>query len=566
MNATSIPISVDHVVGPIPWPLGQTPPDCETLPELLDYMADLRPNSLALVAGNSRLSYGELADKAHLFAAVLARLGVNRQSRVALLCPNIEEWVVSAFGALRMGIPVDTFNTWVLSYDLDYLLSASNTEVLIMIPTIRSTDMLGELRQLIPELWSSEPGEFTSLRFPSLKHVVVIGDDTADMQFPSGAEKFGVLMREAIGDPTPPNLAHGSDTAYVMYTSGTTQHPKAVPLQHRGLIENGFSIGSRMGLTDKDRVWLGSPLFWSFGGANAAMAAMTHGACLVLQERFTAEGAAQLLAVEECTAAYLLPSMIGTLAGDVAPKIRGIKSLRTGIAIGRPEEIKRAAVDLDIAEICNVYGSTETYGNCCVTPHTMPLEERLVSQGPPLNGVELRVADLESGAALPIGMAGELQARGRIMAGYIGNPDATDAAMTKDGWFRTGDTVVLRHDGTMQFLSRHTDMIKSSGINISPSEVEGFLETYPGVEKVVVVGAPHPSRGEVPVAFVVLRAGATATGQEIKDFCKGAVASFKTPFLVQIVNELPHTSTGKIMRKELREPAADAVNAALAAQ
>lgn len=566
MNKTSIPISADHVVGPIPWPSGLTPPDCRTLPELLDYMADLRPDSPALVAGASRLSYSELADKAHLFAAVLARLGVNRQSRVAILSPNIEEWVVSAFGALRMGIPVDTFNTWSLSYDLDYLLSTSKTEVLIMIPTIRSTDMLGELRQLIPELWTSEPGEFTSLRFPSLKHVVVIGDDTAETEFPSGAEKFGVLMREAIGSPTPPNLAHGPDTAYVMYTSGTTQYPKAVPLQHRGLIENGFSIGSRMGLTDKDRVWLGSPLFWSFGGANAAMAAMTHGACLVLQERFTADGAAELLKVEECTAAYLLPSMIGTLVGEVAPKIREIKSLRTGIAIGRPEEIKRAAVDLGIAEICNVYGSTETYGNCCVTPHTMPLKERLVSQGPPLNGVELRVTDLESGAVLPIGAAGELQARGRIMAGYIGNPDATEAAMTQDGWFRTGDTAVLRSDGTMQFLSRHSDMIKSSGINISPSEVEGFLMTHPDVEKVVVVGAPHPSRGEVPVAFVVLHAGASVSGQEIKDFCKGAVASFKTPFLVQIVNELPHTSTGKIMSKDLRSPAAEAVNAVLASQ
>ena len=563
MKSLSIPISSRHVVGPVPWSPGNTPPDCSSLPELLDYQAQLRPDAPALVAGTSRLSYRELADRAQLFAAALQRLGVKADTRVALLAPNIEEWMVAAFGALRLGVQLDTFNTWVRSWDLQHLLEAANTEVLITVPTVRSTDMLGELRQLVPELWSAQPGNLSSERFPALKHVIVIGDETGETDFPLAAQEFNELMREARDSSIPANQAAAMSTGLVLYTSGTTQYPKAVPLKHRYLIENGYAIGTRMGLSSDDRVWLNSPLFWSFGGANAAMATMTNGACLVLQEHFTPEGAAELLAAEQCTAAYLLPSIIIALAEEVGPRIRAIDSLRTGVVIGRPEEVRRAVVDLGIPEICNVYGSTEVYGNCCVTPHTMPMEDRLISQGPPLQGIELRVVDMATDLAVPPGTPGELQVRGRVMDGYLGNPEATRDAVTEDGWYRTGDTGIVRSDGAVQFLSRHTDMIKTSGINVSPSEVEGFIESHPAVEEVAVVGAPHPSRGEVPVAFVVLRSGSVVSGQDIKDYCKSSMAGFKVPWAVEIVDQLPHTSTGKMMRKDLGEPAAAVVNSLL---
>lgn len=563
MTALAIPISAEHIVGPVPWDSGQTPPECSTLPELLDYQASVRPDAPALVAGDSRLSYAELAQRAQQFSAALNQLGVTDRSRVALLAPNIEEWLVAAFGALRLGVRLDTFNTWVHSWDLEHLLRASETEVLIMVPTVRSTDLLGELRQLVPELWSAEPGELASARFPALKQLILIGEYTAGTEIPSAAREFHDLMGSFPGSLIPPDQADGASTALVLYTSGTTQQPKAVPLKHRALIENGYAIGTRMGLDHSDRVWLSSPLFWSFGGANAAMATMTHGACLVLQEQFSPESAAKVLAAERCTAAYLLPSIALALADEAAPEIRAISSLRTGLIIGRPEEVKRVIVDLDIPEICNVYGSTEVYGNCCVTPHTMPMEERLVTQGPPLPGVELRVVDMETGATVQVGVSGELQIRGRVMGGYCGNPEATGQALTEDGWYRTGDTGVVRPDGTVQFLSRHTDMIKTSGINVSPSEVEAFIETHPAVEEVAVVGAPHPTRGEVPVAFVVLHAGSAVTEAAIKEYCKSSIASFKVPWAVSVVDHLPHTSTGKMVRKDLTERAAALVDALL---
>ena len=565
MNSVSIASpAIDSIVGPIPWNQEQTPPSCQTLPDLLDVQASTRPDAPALVAGTTRLTYRELAARAGQFAAALQGLGITAESKVALLATNTDEWLVAAFASLRLGVSLDTFNTWILSWDLEQLIDASRTQLLIMVPSVRSTDMLGQLRQLVPEFWTSPPGEVTSAKFPALTHLIVLSGDFTDTPMPSGAYSFAKLMTGAKDLPVPANVAAGTDAALVMYTSGTTQRPKAVPLRHRHLIENGYAIGTRMGLTDEDRVWLSSPLFWSFGGANATMAALTHGSCLILQERFTAETAAVLLADEQCTAAYLLPSLSLALAEEVGERIRAIDSLRTGLIIGRPEEVKRAAIDLGISEICNVYGYTEVYGNCCVTEHTMPLNERIITQGPPLQGVEVRVVDLETGKVVPLGVDGELQIRGRVTEGYIDNAEATEAAITVDGWYRTGDAGLIRPDGTIQFLSRHTDMIKTSGINVSPAEVEAFIECNPSVDEVAVVGAPHPGRGEVPVAFVVLHDGEKTTADDIRNFCKGSIASYKVPWAVKIVSKLPHTLTGKMVRKNLIGSATALVDSLLA--
>lgn len=546
-----VPISSNYIVGPIQWLPNNLPPKSQTLPELLENMADLQPNSPALVSGDRYLTYGELSDKAKVFAAGLQEIGVKPGTRIAILAPNIEEWVVAAFASLRFGTEVELFNTWALAWDLEYLLSASKAEILITVPKVRSIDILGEINKFMPEIWESDSSTISSEKYPNLKKLIIIGDDLGTTKVPSAAINYEQVLELGAGKEAVKNLAVNTGAAYVMYTSGTTERPKAVPLKHREMIENGFSIGSRMGLSNIDRVWLNAPLFWSFGGANAAIATMTHGACLVLQEFFTPKSAAKVLADENCTAAYLLPSSVLALANEVGEEMRAIKSLRTGLTIGRPEEVRQAVIDLGITEICNVYGSTEVYGNCCVTPHDMPLEERLICQGPPLHGVELRVVNLETNEVLPINTSGELQVRGRVMAGYIGDQIATSAAMTEDGWYKSGDTGLLRENGTFQFIARHSDMIKTSGINVSPLEVEGFIMTHDDVLEVVVVGAEHPSRGEVPVAFVVLKNGARVEAKGLQDFCKQGIASFKVPAIFEILDVLPKTTTGKTIRKSL---------------
>jgi fatty-acyl-CoA synthase len=224
--------------------------------------------------------------------------------------------------------------------------------------------------------------------------------------------------------------------------------------------------------------------------------------------------------------------------------------------------IDRAVADLGIDGICNIYGSTETYGNCCVTDHRTPLERRRLTQGRPLPGVEVRIVDAD-GRVLPPGEPGEAQVRGRLTPGYLNDDAANAAAFTADGWYRTGDRLMLDDDGAVAFVDRTGDMIKTSGINVSPAEVEGFLADHPGVREVLVVGAPHPSRDEVVVAFVV-PADPGLTAADLVAHAKRNIAGFKVPWLVTLVDDLPRTGTGKLTRRALRERAAELVAAELA--
>lgn len=532
------------------------PPPSPTLPHLVRATAESTPDAPALVAGEVRWSYAELDEAVRRAAGAVGGLGVGPGSRVGLLATNTASWLAAALGAMWVGARVDAFNTWVKAWDLEHLLETSACEVLVVAGQVRGGDLLGAVRELVPELWSAGPGGWSSERFPALRHVVVLGDHP---DLPAGAHRFDELL--AAADPEPPgtDAARPEQPAYVMYTSGSTRRPKAVPLCQRDLLVNGFHIGERMGLGPGDRVWLGSPLFWSFGGANALPATWTHGACLVLQEQFAAEEAAALLAREHVTAAYLLPGIVDALAGH---GVAEVTSLRTGLTIGRPEEVERAVRELDVGEICNIYGSTETYGNCCVTHHDTPLELRLSTQGPPLPGVELRTVDPESGAVLDPGELGELQVRGRLMPGYLDDDEANAKAFTADGWYRTGDQLRIRPDGAVEFAARLTDMIKTSGINVAPAEVESYLAGHPDVLEVAVVGAPHRSRGEVVVAFVVLRDGAQADAEALRAWCKEGIAGFKVPWEVVVTGELPRTATGKLTRRALVEQATARVGAA----
>ncbi|PRZ42331.1 fatty-acyl-CoA synthase [Antricoccus suffuscus] len=539
-----------------------TIPAARTLPALLSECASGRPDREALVAGDRRFSYADLDSGARRIARGLARIGVEDGDVVALLAPNTPEWLMASFGALGAGARVDAFNTWVRAYDLEQLLSSSGASTLILADRVRSIDLLAELESLVPEMGEAEPGQWSSARFPKLRAVVVLGSDSR-----RGTLRWGDLLGDDSDSPAPAVAERGDGPAFVLYTSGSTTAPKAVPLRHRDLIVNGFHIGERMGLSGRDRVWLGSPLFWSYGCANALMATMAHGACLVLQEQFEPDSTATLMDRERVTAAYLLPAIIDALAeahnGEVARHISGLDSLRTGLTIGRPDEVRRAAVTLGVEQICNVYGSTETYGNCCVTDHREPLAVRLHTQGAPLPGVEVRVIDQETGLPVPAGTPGELHVRGRVMSGYLNNQESNLTAFTADGWYRTGDRMIVTPDGAVAFVGRITDMIKTSGINVSPAEVESYLSTHPDIAEVVVLGAPHPSREQVVVAFVVSRSG-ELVADEVIAYCKGRIAGYKVPWAVAVVTELPRTGTGKLLRRGLHDDAASLVESVLA--
>lgn len=523
-------------------------PFSRTYPDLIDERAALAPSHPAVIDRGRTVSYDELRVLGGQAAAGLRSVGVRRGDRVGLLCTNRIEWLVTLLGAGRIGATVACFDTWSRRWDLEHLIENSDCSVLVTLDALHDHRYVDDLVELVPDLGSSEPGAWRSERFPLLREVIVIGDG------PAGARRFDDVASRPELDILPPGeAASATDVAFVLYTSGSTARPKGVPLLHGRAIENGFNIGERMALEESDRIWLAAPLFWSYGSANAMSATFTHGATLVLQERFDAGIALELIEQYHCTAVYTLPNMTSTLLAHPTFAPSRTASLRTGLTIGTPEDVRRAAEELGAAGICNIYGSTETYGNCCVTPSSLPLEARLTCQGPPLPGMSIRIVDGETGEHVPTGEAGEVWVGGCVASGYVGNPELTKETFTPDGYYRTGDLGTLLENGSFRFLDRASEMIKTGGINVSPLEVETFLLGHPGVRAAAVVGLRDEQLGQVVAAFVEIDERSDVSGQELRDFCKVGMAGYKVPTQVAVRDALPRTPTGKLDRRSLRD-------------
>ncbi|CAB4864215.1 unannotated protein [freshwater metagenome] len=521
------------------------PPLSRHLSGLVAEYAARTPDALAVADGEELRTYAQLDELISSWAAGLSRLGLERGGTLGLLCTNRIEWLACALGAHRLGARVATFNTFAKAWDLEHMLAHSQASVLVCVQRFRSRDYRETLAELLPEL---KDREWRAERFPQLRHVVLLGDE------PSPA---GALSQDDVLGAGPAALPDGAtspdDDAFVLYTSGSSARPKAVPLVHRALIENGFDIGERMELTGADRVFVSVPLFWAYGAVNALPATLTHGGALVLQEAFEASGALDLIERHRCTAIYTLPNMTAALiSADGFDRAR-VASLRTGLTIGTPSDLRSVIDGLGVDGICNIYGGTETYGNCCVTPTSWSRERRELSQGPPLPGMRLRIVDPESGTELPAGAIGEIHVSGYLARGYLDDDTDASAAFGADGWFHSGDLGALDEEGALTFSTRATEMIKTAGINVAPREVEEFLALHPSVRIAAVVGVADERITEAVVAFVVPQAGASVTAQELRAFCAERIAMFKVPARIHVVDELPTTDTGKLARARLVE-------------
>jgi fatty-acyl-CoA synthase len=331
--------------------------------------------------------------------------------------------------------------------------------------------------------------------------------------------------------------------------------PKGVTLAHGGVIENGFNIGERQHLTPADRLWLAVPLFWSFGSANALPAILTHGGCAVLQESFEPGEALELLDRERCSVYYGMANMARAMLEHPDRGRRRLGSMRTGLTIGLAEDIEMTMEAVGARELCNVYGSTETYGNCAVTDAHDPLALRLHTQGLPLPGMDIRVADPETRRPLPAGEVGELCVAGHVTPGYFRAPELDAAAFDGEGYFYTGDLGLVGDDGRVRFRGRLKEMIKTGGINVAPLEVEGVLLQHPDVKQAYVVGVPDRDKDEVVVAVLELHEAAAGDAGAIAAFCRERLASYKVPtrLVFRKAEEFPRTPTGKIHKPGLRD-------------
>jgi len=484
----------------------------------------------ALIGGGETIGYAELADRAARIAGFLIARGIRRGDRIGLLMNNRPEWVETFFGAAMAGAVVVAFSTWSKRDELAYLIADSGIRLLVTLDRFSGQDFAADLRTMPP------------------LDIVVLGEAGDWLPYRTMLD----AAPAAAGEPAAPG-----DDAIVIYTSGSSSRPKSVPLSHGGIIENGFAIGERQGYTEADRVLLPPPLFWSYGSANALSAAMTHGATLVLPPRFEPGEALDLIEQHRCTALYTLPAITAALVAHPAFRPERTRSLRTGLTIGAPQDVVTAAEVLGAREICNVYGQTESYGNCCVTWHHWPLKRRAACQGPPLPGVTIRIVDETTGAALPLGQPGLIEVHGYVMRGYIGaSAGQTEAALTADGFFRTGDMGELTPEGDMHFIGRTTEMIKKGGINIAPAEVEDVLMRHPAIALAGVVGVPDPTLGELIAAFVIPKPGHVVTEAALTAHCREFASRYKVPDFISFRDSLPVTATGKLMRRDLKTLAA----------
>ena len=517
-------------------------PVSRTIPDLIDEMARRFPDREALVGSGQRHTYRQLRAEVRRVARALHGLGVRHGDKVAILMGNRPEWLIADFAITLLGGVMVGVNTWATARELEYVLAHSDTRLLITVDRFLKHDYRVLLQALEPH----------RERLPSLEHIVCLADIA-----PPGWLRYADLDTFAAQVPeTTLDLVQRAvlpkDAAYLLYTSGSTSLPKGVLLQHYALIENMWQIGERQRVTERDRLWLAVSLYWGLGCENALFNLLTHGGCVVLQEHFDAGEALALIERERCTMFYGTPNMGQALHEHPDRPARDLSCLRGGATIGTPEQIMRV-VELGAREICNIYGLTETYGNCNVTDAADPLERRLASIGRPLPGVDQRIVDPVSGEVLPPGKVGEIRVKGYVMPAYYKDPERTAQAFDEHGYFMTGDLAYADADGSLHFRGRIKEMVKTGGINVAPVEVEEILMTHPGVHLAFVTGVPDPERDEVLAAVVVAKPGVTLTAAQLVDFCRAPLAAYKLPRLVRFVaeHELPLTTTGKLQKNRL---------------
>lgn len=516
-------------------------PRSKTIPALVAEMAERYPDREAIVGGSARLTFRDVQESVERVASFLMAQGVRKGDKIAVLMGNVPEWIIADFAITSVGAVMVAVNTWVTARELGYVLEHSDTRMLITTGRYLRHDyraMLDELR--------------AEGRLAGLERVLAVGESSRGDEL-LWTDAMRVPDREAREQMAAArSRVQPDDPAYILYTSGSTALPKGVVVQHRGLVENMWQIGQRQHTTHHDRLWLAVSLFWGLGCENALFNLYTHGGCIVLQESFDPEVALDLIERERCTMFYGTPNMAEALLNTPGYRRERLRSMRGGATIGTPDQIRRL-VDAGLTEICNIYGLTETYGNCSVTDASDELELRLSSIGRPLDGFDIRVIDSATGHECACGEIGEIRVKGHVLKEYFKDPERTQEAFDDNGYFRTGDLGLFGPTGHLFFRGRIKEMIKTGGMNVSPVEVEQVLTSHPGVMAAYCVPLPDPELEEVFGAVLVPKPGVIVDQESVRATCTRELARYKRPrqFLVIEERDLPLTITGKVKKDEL---------------
>ncbi len=530
----------------------------ETLGQNLDRTAARVPDHPALIVRSQGVhwSYAELVRQAEAFAAGLLALGVQRGDRLGIWSLNNAEWVVVQFATAKAGIILVNVNPSYRTTELEFALNLVGCKALVLATRFKTSDYIGMLTQVVPELAASTPGQLASQRLPDLRIVIQIGGASPGcVPFDDVAGRATDAHRAELARVQP--LLQFDDPINIQFTSGTTGAPKGATLTHHNILNNGFFIGEAMRLSERDRLCIPVPLYHCFGMVLGNLACTTHGAAMVYPgPGFDPLDVLQTVANERCTGLHGVPTMF--IAELEHPEFErfDLSSLRTGIMAGSPcpIEVMRRAVDrMHLDEITICYGMTETSPVSFQSSTSDPLERRVSTVGRVHPHLEVKIVDAE-GRIVPRGAPGELCTRGySVMLGYWGDEARTRGVIDAARWMHTGDLATVDDEGFCNIVGRIKDVVIRGGENVYPREVEEFLYRHPAIEDVQGFGVPDAKYGEELCVWIKLRGGERLTEAEVQDFCRGQIAHQKVPRYVRFVDEFPMTVTGKMQKFLMRE-------------
>ncbi len=519
--------------------------------DLIAIPSAIVPDRVAISFEGKDYTYEQFAERVNRVSSALAKLGIGKGDRVALLQVNTSQFPEVYFATSKLGAMFVPLNYRARADELEFMLNSAEA----------STILVG----------AREPGHLAYLtmmegmkdKIPSVKNFI-------SLEVPrEGWLNYDEMI--AAGDPDGvENDADDEDTTILMYTAGTTGFPKGALLSHQSFTSFVLNNVTPADPDSHDINLLVIPLY-HVAGIQGMMASVYGGRTLFLQRQFVAEDWMKGVVQKKVTNSVLVPTMVKMVIdhADFAKyDLSSLKQITYGAAPMPFEVIKKAIEVLPHVRFMNAFGQTETAATVTalgpedhdIGPHLSPQERELKlkrlssSIGKPLADTEVKVFDENTGTEVPAGVAGEIWARGaRVMSGYWKMPEASASTKTKEGWVRTGDLGYFDEDGYLYLAGRAKDIIIRAGENISPEEVENVIYAHPAVDEVAVIGFPEPQWGEGVRAVVVLKKGQTATAEEIIEFCRTRIASFKRPESVVFIDELPRNPMGKVLKRILRE-------------
>jgi fatty-acyl-CoA synthase len=504
-----------------------------------------------------RWSYRTFQAEVDRFAAGLVALGLKPGERIGIWSPNNAEWAITQFATAKAGLILVNINPAYRLAELEYALNKSGCVALITAARFKTSDYLGMLRELAPELATAGAGNLHAAKLPQLRLVVTIGTagEPGMLPFADVAGLGGDAERRELVALA--ETLQFDDAINIQFTSGTTGFPKGATLTHHNILNNGYFTGIAMKFSAADRLCIPVPLYHCFGMVLGNLVCVTHGATMVYpSEAFEPLATLEAVEAERCTALHGVPTMF--IAEMDHPDFHkfDLNSLRTGIMAGSPcplEVMKRAIDQMHLDEMTIAYGMTETSPVSFQSSTDDPLERRVSTVGRIFPHTEVKIVDAE-GRVVPRGTPGELWTRGYcVMLGYWSDAERTAESIDPAGWMKTGDLATIDGEGYCNIVGRIKDMVIRGGENVYPREIEEFLYRHPKIQDVQVVGVPDQRFGEELCAWVKLRDGESATVEELQGFCRGQIAHFKIPRYIKFVDAFPMTVTGKIQKFVMRE-------------